>query len=73
MSRIRIPDHIQEIAKLIVVLNIEIAMESKLLEEEMVRINQRREHIASLTEKISVEEKHLLDECRDWVRDKNHH
>lgn len=70
MGRMRIPDHIQETAKTIVVLNMEVERESKLLEEDMAKIKQRQNRISELNSKLDEEEKMLLDQCRDWVRHK---
>ena len=70
MGRMRIPDHIQETAKTIVVLNMEVERESKLLEEDMAKIKQRQNRISELNSKLDEGEKMLLDQCRDWVRHK---
>lgn len=63
----RIPDHINNVAKHVVTLNVEVQNENRLLKEEIAKVDVRQTRIMALSSKLAEEEQLLVELCREWI------
>ena len=70
-NRVRVPQHIQDIARRVVELTMNVQATSKKLEEEAAAIDAQRAKLQATLEDLKTEETQLERECREWAEKKS--